>query len=221
MVTSCRKIERLAVGVRERQPKIGNGRRPSHHFSCCGRTSGVDVQSQLARQWQVGDCEQRRQLRRVLRQATLARLAMPKTVFHNVEGLLGRRPDAGLSLLDPRQVPGAAVRSQRAAFASARSHRPVERSADAFFALVDALVAWVGEDTLGVMPLLCRKQFALRRHRLHPRWELVVSRLPLPARVLVLGKARLHRRCSYAEAPRFIVSVRPRRAHLSTVPASN
>lgn len=56
------------------QTKIGGGRHPLLHLSNCGRTSGVEVKNQPARQHQVGHAEESVQLRRVLRQAAIGRL---------------------------------------------------------------------------------------------------------------------------------------------------
>ena len=138
---------------------------------------------------------------------------MPKRVLHNVKVVLGLRPEAGLNMLDPLQLLGPTVRRQRAAFASAQGHGPVTRSADVFVALVDVLAARVGGDTLGVVVLERRQVWARPRHCIDPRQGIAASRLPPLAHVL--GKASLHRRFSYAQAPRVIVSIRSRRAHLS------
>ncbi len=157
MVANCAKNGRFAVRRSEARPKIGSGRRPLPHFSHCGRTSGVGVPNQPARQHQIGHGEQRVQLRRVLRQAAVARLAVPKEVLHDVERVLNLGADAGLDLLDPLQLLRPAVPGQRAALAGAHGHMPVDRNTDVLLALGHALVARIGEDILlvAMQQILC------------------------------------------------------------------
>lgn len=74
---------------------------------------------------------------------------------------------------------------------------------------------------LGVVALDRRQQFASRRHRLDLGQEAVASRQPLLARVLVLGKARLHRRSSRPLALRIIVPIHPSLGQRSTPVVGN
>ena len=92
---------RKAVKTTRKQLEIDGQCVLSPHFSNCERTSGMHVQNQPSRQHQIGHCEQRVQLRGVLRHAAVAGLAVPKQVLQDVERMLDLGTDAGLDLLDP------------------------------------------------------------------------------------------------------------------------
>ena len=65
-------------------------------FAISGRTLGAELQQPLPGDHQIGQAEQRHQLRRVLGQAAITGLRQSKAVLDDVEGMLDLGADVGL-----------------------------------------------------------------------------------------------------------------------------
>ena len=114
---------------------------PSGAFSTLRGTSGVGYREAPVGQHQIGKREQGKQLRRVLRQAAIARLAMTEQVPHDMERMLNFRSHARLELLKLfLNVPQLVLR-QDLALGALHRDVPRYRFALIFRALFDALIA--------------------------------------------------------------------------------
>lgn len=71
----------------------------SRAFRRSRRSSGFSDGKAPAGQHQIGECGQREQLRGVLGQAAIARLAMTEQVLDDMERMFNFRPHAGLQML--------------------------------------------------------------------------------------------------------------------------
>lgn len=105
----------------------------------------MDRKESSACHHEVGQAEQREQLRRVLRQSPVAGLAMTKQVLNDMERMLDLRPDARLGLFVLLEQSAQSIRTQHLALAGAHGHVPVGLRVLVLFTLLDALVARVTE----------------------------------------------------------------------------
>lgn len=142
-----RRLETLQPGMR--QP-LGDQRAPlgptfgplRAHLSL-----GHHVEQSLARQPQVGQGKQRHELRAVLGQPAIVRLAVAKEVLDDVKGVLGLGTNASLDALELSEHRShRALSFQRTALAKTHGHVPVDVFALDLFALVHTLVARIGKD---------------------------------------------------------------------------
>ncbi len=110
-----------------------------------GRTEGVTRPEAPAGQYQVGQAEQREQLRLVLGQPPVTRLAVLEQVLDDVKRMLDFGPQARLDLFDPFLQAAQRVVGQGPAHARAQRHVPGDRRVLILGALGHALVAGIAQ----------------------------------------------------------------------------
>ena len=76
------------------------------------------------REHEIGETEQREQLRLILRQPAIAGLAVAEQVLDHMKGVLDLRPDARLELLEPILQPAQFICRQGLAHAALHRHQP-------------------------------------------------------------------------------------------------
>ena len=109
---------------------------------------GVHAPDEPARQHQISESEQREQLRVVLGQSAVARLAMLEQALHYMEAMLDLRAHAGLRLLQLFLGSAQRILLEHLAHAWPHCRMPVDRLARVLGALGHALVASVAQHSL-------------------------------------------------------------------------
>ena len=141
----------LPLGRRYSGPVFLFSKGASPFLPDCGRNTAVGRQQPFARQHQIREAKQGKELLGVLVQAPVTGLLVVEQVLHHVEGMLHLGTDAGLQLLDPLEQLTQGRASQRFALAPFHGHMPSDGNLLVLFTLLHPLVTRIGVD-LGLLP---------------------------------------------------------------------